>query len=564
MDLSPARRRWRVGLWLGLGALVGAVFLAIVIGRGLRPEQGGPAVSDPSEPIGRWDLETDSLDPPQAPLSLVNSAGASPGTVSGVRKRISNRTLCGPLSLLVVLDRAGIELGKPERLAILQTGIPHGTSMGQLKALAERQGLHAVGVELTVASLKRLRLHAIVLLEGVEFAAVTGYTSYGVQVVRPATAPRVVPDARFEQMFGKPGKALLLSPQPLVPEELGLGPATPPALRPSRTLLVVGRTFRPTWQGSLTLHNDGKGTIHVRRVTTSCTCVKAAVAPEEIPAGGSATLSAEGTQRDPGAFRHDILLETDAPDVPIVRIPVRGLYGAPVSFEAPVLTVHDVLEGEPAAAEMPLVLAKDVDPSLIQFVAPEGAPLDVQAAHNDRGDLVARLHWQGAPKAGWYRHQVQVRAKGLSGGPLPSLDVAVHVVPRWEAVPRSVLIRDEDLVSPWWRVVSIRPHRVATSLPSQGRGECRVSWSRPEFDEAIQVAASRGDGRETVLKLSPKAVGKLEPLSGQRATLVIQWPGAEGSCDVVVYLGRSSLWVTDSDPPRLPGAQPSGPGGSGQ
>lgn len=76
-------------------------------------------------------------------------------------------------------------------------------------------------------------------------------------IVYPLKPPGVVTDASFERLFGKPGKALLLSTQPLSPDELGIGPAKPPILRLSRNVLTVGRVYRPAWEGKIILVNEG-------------------------------------------------------------------------------------------------------------------------------------------------------------------------------------------------------------------------------------------------------------------------------------------------------------------
>jgi len=100
--------------------------------------------------------------------------------------RMHSETACGPLSLLAALDSMGVKVTAEERDKILQASGAIGTSVLQLKELAEEQGLHTLGVEIPVATLKQLDLHAIVVVDDIGFAAVTGYTNYGVQLLSPA------------------------------------------------------------------------------------------------------------------------------------------------------------------------------------------------------------------------------------------------------------------------------------------------------------------------------------------------------------------------------------------
>jgi ABC-type bacteriocin/lantibiotic exporter with double-glycine peptidase domain len=115
---------------------------------------------------------------------------------------------CGPLSLITILRRMNIPLSEADIETIIGAAGSKGTSLMQLRQLAKRNGLSALGVELTAEELKRTGLYAVTHLNHTTFAAVTAYSKKGVQLVYTLKKPVVVSDKRFAKAFT--GRTLLL------------------------------------------------------------------------------------------------------------------------------------------------------------------------------------------------------------------------------------------------------------------------------------------------------------------------------------------------------------------
>jgi hypothetical protein len=460
--------------------------------------------------------------------------------------RLHSETACGPLSLLAVLDSMGVKVTTDERDKILQASRGIGTSMLQLKELAEELGLHTLGVEISLATLKRLDLHAIVLVNDIGFAAVTGYTDYGVQLVYPLKPPGVVADPAFERQFGKPGKALLFSIKPLLPDELGIGPAKEPVLRFSRNVLTVGRVYRPDWEGEVTVFNDGDRTIQIDGIKPSCTCVTATLSRRQIEPGESAILTARGKQPSIGSFRYDVVMTTDLEDMPLLKVPVRGIYSPPVFFEKVAIMVRDVLQGQAMDIDVPLYVADGRDLGSITFDVPKDAPIDAKATRAASGQPLARFHWRGTVTAGLYRYDIKVRMTDEAAySSQQRLTLSIQSLPLVASSPPSFYVRDSEVVSKWWRHADIH---INTPIPggTHNNTNWRVSWSDSRFAEAILVNLSAMDQQTVSLRLSPMDTDRVKTLVGSHATLEIRT--REGhTTEVRIYIGRSSFFPRTVD-----------------
>jgi hypothetical protein len=181
-------------------------------------------------------------------------------------------------------------------------------------------------------------LPAIVHLHGVGFAAVTGYRPGALELIYPLKTPAWVSDEEFEQAFGNPGRALLLSREPLQARRLGISDSPPtnptgPVLRLEKNVLAVGQIHSPTFEGSLTLHNDGTEPLTIAEVKSSCPCLTAAVDRQTLPSKESATLRVKGDLDRFGRFQYEIALVANQKSTPAVKLAVRGFFEHPVFFE---------------------------------------------------------------------------------------------------------------------------------------------------------------------------------------------------------------------------------------
>ncbi|UCG46853.1 MAG: hypothetical protein JSU94_15305 [Phycisphaerales bacterium] len=152
-------------------------------------------------------------------------------------------TACGPISLLAILNRMHIPLSQGDIEAILAVADSKGSNLLQLKQLAERYGLHALGAELTTAGLRQCGLYAIAHLNGSRFVAVIGYSKNAVQMVEPLKRPVLVRDEEFNRAFT--GRALLLAKRPIPPAMFPTGSRESPdaTLQLSQTSLAVSLLY---------------------------------------------------------------------------------------------------------------------------------------------------------------------------------------------------------------------------------------------------------------------------------------------------------------------------------
>ena len=458
--------------------------------------------------------------------------------------RTYSETGCGPLSLLAVLDSMGVKATPEERNNILHANTGIGTSMLRLKELAEEQGLHTLGVEISLATLKRLGLHSIVLINDIGFAAVTGYTDDGIQLVFPLKPPRVVADASFERLFGKPGKGLLLSTQPLLPSDLGIGPATPSILRLSRNVLAVGRVYRPIWEGDIVLFNDGGRTLQIGNVESSCSCVTASVSQQVLRPGESATLKAKGTQSNIGPFRYDIVMTTDLEDNPIIKVPIRGIYSPPVFFEKAAVMVRDILHGQAKDIDVPLYVAEGGPLRHVAFVIPNDVSIQVKAVRATSGAPIARIHWNGNMQPGLHRFDIGVKMNDeVASPPQHRLSFAVQVLPVVDVSPPSFYVRDSEVSSKWWRHADIHVNADVGDNKASTEKRWLFSWSDQRFAEAVHVKLSAEDAKRASIRLSPASMEHVIAVAGQQATLEVR-AAEQYAARIHIYIGRNSFFQT--------------------
>ena len=468
-----------------------------------------------------------------------------PNYAQTLRLRRLQGTACGPLSLLAILTRMALPVSTTEAKAMIASAGVRGTSLLQLKDMAERNGLHALGVELSVRQLRETGLYAIARLAGRRFVAVTGYSQHGVEVVPPLEPPRVVSEEGFEKLFGKPGRALLLSTAPLSAEELGLAPASSaprgresrplrgPSLRLSTQELWVGRIHTAGWKRTLALHNDGSSDLRILSANVSCASTRATVSRTVVRPGESATLKVAGRQLSPGGFGCEVLLATNEQNHPLVRVPVAGYFEPPVILARPAVTLSGVFEGQRARACVPLLLAPGVRVDQIVTSIPGGTPLAVRADSGAGGRPRLLVEWHGATDPGWYRYRIGVGAEGLDVGGSWALLLAVEVIPLAQAFPSVLVIGAAEMGGPWRRRVELRVHESLSDRFAH-------RWSAEAFSQAVRVRRRRlGEGKVEVL-LSPAERGALTALRGDSADLVFRFGGG-AACAVRVRAGAADM-----------------------
>ena len=153
---------------------------------------------------------------PVALLAAVLQTGAGAGAADP--PRAARQPLCGLYCLHVGARSVGLRPVLSELAAALGPPGADGYSLAQLAAAAEGQGLHALAVGTTADRLARRpgRFACIAHLDGNHFVLLNGVDGPMVGVVDPPrryAAPARTLASRWD------GRALLISPDPLLPEE---------------------------------------------------------------------------------------------------------------------------------------------------------------------------------------------------------------------------------------------------------------------------------------------------------------------------------------------------------
>jgi len=430
-----------------------------------------------------------------------------PDAADAWRRKWLGEIACGPLSLITVLESLGIELSDADRDEIIAAAGTKGTDMGQLKSLAEQFGAHTLPVELSPAALRQTGLPAVVHVSGTGFAAVTDYSSSGLDLVFPMKPPMDVPDARFANVFGARGVALLVARRPIAPERLGFGSPSPgdraiptgAHLRPGKRMLAVGRIYRLDWTCEISLHNDGDEPLVIAEAVAVSSTTTPRVMPATISPHAAARLHVSGRAERPGAFKDEVTLVSNSVGGRATKLPVHGFVDEPVFVRRPAVAFDPVVEGVTTSTTVPIALSEGVDFNTLICTPDDANLLGAELIDQGDGAVALRIDWKGRAQAGWWKARVRI-ATGEPDSVASSIDVAAHVLAPIEARPPQIWIRDAELRGQrsWSRRLLLK-RNVAGSCGAA----CEFSDVR--LGRAIAVTTSRDDDGNLRVALSPTA-----------------------------------------------------------
>jgi len=449
--------------------------------------------------------------------------------------RSISATACGPLSLITILKRMDIPLSEADIEKIIGTAGSKGTNLMQLKQLAESYGLYALGVELTAEELKQTGLYAIAHLNHTTFAAVTGYSKKGMQLVYPLKRPVVVSDKRFARGFT--GRALLLSKVPF-PEEFirrssaepGSNPKTA-GLRLSQSTIAVGRIGSVNWEESITLHNDGPDTIEIK-VKPCCAGISGLVDPNVLPPGRSGVLTVKGKKSKMGCFSRSVTLITNQKDTKPIKVPIQGYLEPPVFFETPAVKLSNVLQNQRAAAQAPFIPIGATKIDELAVRVPDGAPITAEIHRPAGGQPYVSLNWNGVSGPGWHHYKIHVGPADANKFESQLL-FAVEVVPAVEVYPASVIIGDSETAKLWSRHLTFKFNGQLDRNPEH-------HWTNELFADAIDVQNSTSENGEPAVVLSPMSDDAMKSLLGRWSDLIFRF-GSGVSSTARVYVGNKAF-----------------------
>lgn len=462
--------------------------------------------------------------------------GILPDYSAARKSKLLREVACGPLSLITVLNRLGVNLSDSDREMIVASAGSKGTDMGQLKMLSEQFGVHALGADLSIGALRELDLPAIAFVRAMGFAAITDYSASGLEVVYPSGEPRWIDDKRFQQDFGKVGRALLMSKSPIALDRFavsgrGEAEASPvgPLLRLSKSMLAVGRIYQYRWKGALTLHNDGDEPLELQRIDCPSGAVTALLGKQTVPPGASTSLTISGREASVGSFTQQVVLTTNSRAGRATRILVRGYVDYPVFFPRPMLMLESVLANATSEATVPLELADDVAFESLKCQISDSPNATAEAVQADTGEPILRIRWHGARAPGWHRFRADVSQDDVDGVPA-CVDVAVHVVPLVEARPSMIWISHAEVSSE-----ALWDRRVIVEQYAPGKNEVLYRWSDDRFATSILVTRTVRRDQNALLHLTPANHRSMTALAGSEAVLSVTGADNE-TCDILVRI----------------------------
>lgn len=433
------------------------------------------------------------------PQKSSDDAQIFPSYREGVRRLMLREFACGPLSLLKVFDSLGVRVTDEQARDITGIAGTRGTSMLQLKRLAEEYRPHAAGVELRSRDLAKLKLPAVVLLNGRTFAAVTDYRRGEFLLTLPLSEPHWRGDASFAEMFGAPGRALLVSQTPLDLRRLGITSKAErqrhrgARLRVAPSIIPVGRIQEQNYTATTTLFNDGDQPLAIDRAYASCSCIGITLSAQVIPPASSVKLQIEGEENELGPFSYTIIVQAPDSQRTEQRIPIHGFLEPPLWLDEPAVSFDPVLVAERAQRTVPCFTLGNLNPTELGFEIPDGAPLTLDAIDTSAGPALV-VSWLGSEQLGWQRYEIQVGRREIPKGPTARLLVAAHVVPRAEVSPALATISPEELEQGWVREMRVTLHDrneelTGIDIPDDVlRGKISIEQSSVSADGEITVS----------------------------------------------------------------------------
>jgi hypothetical protein len=443
--------------------------------------------------------------------------GYAEGTAAW-KKSLVSQVACGPLALISVMTKLGVNLSETDKDDVLGVAGSQGTDLETLKELAQQYGLHALGVETTVQGLRTRGLPAIVFVRGYGFAAATAFGPSEIEIVYPFSKPVKMSDSRFEDDFGKTGRALLLSRKQIRSTSSGAsvvaGHPPGPLLRASRSMLAFGRVYRKSYNVSIDMFNDGDSTLEVTQVSSSTPTIEVSLAAMTIPPGGKTRLTVAGKPDRVGSVTESVTVSTNGVDGPVMRLPVRGYVDVPAFLPQPYVLFDGVIEGMPAEASVPVDLSPGVDRGSLSCATANENYSTASLVDAADGRVWLCVVWRGTAGVGWHRLKAEIREDAPNSVPT-TIDITGHVLPELEAEPKSLWIDDATLATGRWS------RRVAIKRNRPGRWQARYQWSDDRADRAVKIAVAQArDGDSTIL-LEPDGPDAARNLHGVLATLTI-------------------------------------------
>ena len=238
-------------------------------------------------------------------------------------EKIASDPKCGPRSLLAICQLLGVE-ARLDELCKLSGLTNKGTTMYGLYEAAQKKGLKAEGLKLSMDELANLDSPAIAHIEPDHFFVVEDVIGNNIRIIDPPKAPYILTKKEFQKSWD--GKVLVVSK---IQDKLeGEGPTIVfeellydfGEQDPDQDITHIFRFW-----------NGGKEDLVVDKVESSCGCPAALLSSKTVQPGGvgdiAVTHDLKGRR---GKDTQNVTVHTNDPNSPVLNLTLTGIVKAEV------------------------------------------------------------------------------------------------------------------------------------------------------------------------------------------------------------------------------------------
>ena len=232
--------------------------------------------------------------------------------------------LCGPKSLLIVCQKLGVRANLDELKRLSDYDDKKGTTMAGLYKAVQAKGLDAVGMEITLEDLSKVKIPVIVFLWGGHFEVIDRFEKDRVRIIGPDDESKWISKTEFSNNYS--GMALLISKdKKLFPKIDTKGP----------DLIfdeyfynfgIIEQFSKRKIEHIFKFRNIGNSNLLIERVSSPCGCTAAVISDKDITPGGKgeikATVDVEGRK---GEQTFVVFVQSNDPITPIIELQVKGI-----------------------------------------------------------------------------------------------------------------------------------------------------------------------------------------------------------------------------------------------
>jgi hypothetical protein len=293
------------------------------------------------------------------------------------------------------------------------------------------------------------------------------------------------------------GWTCLVWPAGVLAQETPKAPAPGPRLEISKAEHDLGRIP----QGSkrvvnVTLRNSGDQILEIRKVRTTCPCVKASPTAASVPAGKDVAIAVE-IEPTPmeESIEEEILLYTNDRATPLGRIRITGSVGGPIRILPPAVAVGAIYRGDLDRMEVAPVrlIAADRTPLGEVKLSPSKPWIHPTATKLDDGSFEVTIKLTSAAPVGPLKESVRVETDRAAVVQIPVLGTVVGDLDSGGRRVDFGLIKEQQ------------PASVTFRLPNRGENPIKIMRAEAKIGVPAEVEVTPEDKVfKIVLRVGPQ------------------------------------------------------------